>query len=34
MMLHHAYNDYYYRNGDKKDILEEDKNYFVKMAFG
>ena len=28
MMLHHAYNDYYYRNGDKKDILEEDKKLF------
>ena len=28
MMLHHAYNDYYYRNGYKKDILEEDKILF------
>ena len=28
MMLHHAYNDYYYRNGEKKDILEEDKKLF------
>ena len=28
MMLHHAYNDYYYRNIDKKDILEEDKILF------
>ena len=28
MMLHHAYNDYYYRNGDKKDILEDDKKLF------
>lgn len=28
MMLHHAYNDYYYRNGDKKEILEEDKKIF------
>ena len=28
MMLHHAYNDYYYRNGDKKDILDEDKKLF------
>ena len=25
MMLHHAYNDYYYRNGAKKEILEEPK---------
>ena len=28
MMLHHAYNDYYYRNGEKKDILDEDKKLF------
>ncbi len=28
MMLHHAYNDYYYRNGDKKVILEEDQKLF------
>ena len=28
MMLHHAYNDYYYRIGDKKEILEEDKKIF------
>lgn len=27
-MLHHAYNDYYYRNGDKKVILEEDQKLF------
>jgi hypothetical protein len=28
MMLHHSYNDYYYRNGDTKDILEDDKKLF------
>ena len=32
MMLHHTYNDYYYRNIDKKDILEEDKKLFCKNA--
>ena len=30
MMLHHAYNDYYYRNGDKKVILEEDQKLFYE----
>lgn len=28
MMLHQTYKDYYYRDGDKKDILEEDKELF------
>lgn len=28
MMLHHAYNDYYYRNSEKKVILEEDQKLF------
>ena len=28
MMLHHAYNDYYYRNEEKRDISEEDKALF------
>ena len=28
MMLHHAYNDYYYRSGDKNAILEEDQKLF------
>ena len=28
MMLHHAYNDYYYRTEEKKVISEEDKNLF------
>lgn len=32
MMLHHAYNDYYYRSGDNKDILEEDKTLFRDNA--
>ena len=32
IMLHHAYNDYYYRSCDKKDILEEDKILFRKNA--
>ena len=28
MMLHHAYNDYYYRTEEKKVISEDDKNLF------
>ena len=28
MMLHHAYNDYYYRTDEKKVISEEDKTLF------
>ena len=28
MMLHHAYNDYYYRTGKKKVVSEEDKALF------
>lgn len=28
MMLHHAYNDYYYRTEEKKVISEEDKSLF------
>ena len=28
MMLHHAYNDYYYRTEEKKVVSEEDKNLF------
>lgn len=28
MMLHHAYNDYYYRYDYKKDVQEEDKKLF------
>lgn len=28
MMLHHAYNDYYYRTDEKKFISEEDKTLF------
>lgn len=28
MMLHHAYNDFYYRSDDNKEILPEDKNLF------
>lgn len=32
MTLHQAYNDYYYRDGDKKDILDEDKKLFRENA--
>ena len=33
MMLHHAFNDYYYRsNDDKKNIRDEDKNLFHDNA--
>ena len=28
MMLHHAYNDYYYRYDHKKDVQEDDKKLF------
>ena len=28
MMLHHAFNDYYYRTEEKKVVSEEDKNLF------
>lgn len=28
MMLHHAYNDYYYRKEEKRVISQEDKNLF------
>ena len=31
-MLHHAYNDYYFRNGDNKTIPEEDKSIFRTNA--
>lgn len=30
MMLHHAYNDYYYRTEEKKVVSEEDKTLFHK----
>lgn len=30
MMLHHAYNDYYYRTEEKKVISEEDKTLFYE----
>lgn len=32
MMLHQAYNDYYYRNNDNKTINEDDKALFHKNA--
>lgn len=32
MMLHHAYNDYYYRSGEERDVLEEDKQLFHDNA--
>jgi len=28
MMLHHSYNDYYYRSNDNKEVNAEDKNLF------
>lgn len=28
MMLHHAFNDYYYRGDDKKSVSDEDENLF------
>ena len=30
LMLHHAYNDYYFRSGDKKAIIDEDKAQFIE----
>lgn len=32
LMLHHAYNDYYFRNNDRKDVLEIDKQMFHNNA--
>ena len=32
MMLHHAYNDYYYRTEEKKVINEDDKTLFHENA--
>lgn len=32
MMLHHAYNDYFYRSGDGKVVPEEDKAMFHENA--
>ena len=34
LMLHHAYNDYYYRNDDQKDTREEDQKLFHENDFG
>ena len=31
-MLHHAYNDYYFRNNDRKDVPEMDKQMFHDNA--
>lgn len=30
LMLHHAYNDYYYRSSDGKEISANDKNLFYE----
>lgn len=33
MMLHQAYNDYYYRSGDNREINAEDKSLFCENGF-